>query len=317
MISNNENSKYVLAIGAANIDLYGFSFEPIYLNQSNPGTIDMVIRGGSRNVCENLSLLGVSTKLISAFGDDYFGDIIKDSCIKNNIDIQHSLTINNHRSSVYLGLVDSNKDVKVGLSDMSIEDFISVDYLKSKAKVISNASAILLGAGLLKETLEYVINSFYDKDIFVDASSIGKAKNIKDFIHYPIHLKMNFKEAQFVCDTMFSSVDDIRYYSKKLVKNGLKSVSITLGEVGAYVLSEGNSCYKGAYKIDVLSASGAGDAFLAGMLYSYLNQYDCEQMLEFSMACSSIALMSKDTVKNQLSLARVQSFLVEQRRLDT
>ncbi|MDO7203532.1 PfkB family carbohydrate kinase [Paraclostridium bifermentans] len=47
---------------------------------SNPGKIDISLGGVARNICENISKLGVNTKLISAIGNDIYGSRILTEC---------------------------------------------------------------------------------------------------------------------------------------------------------------------------------------------------------------------------------------------
>ena len=61
-------SAYVLGVGAANVDIHGRSKKSIVMHDSNPGHMNTSAGGVTRNVCENLSRLGVSVKLISAVG---------------------------------------------------------------------------------------------------------------------------------------------------------------------------------------------------------------------------------------------------------
>ncbi|RKX80638.1 MAG: kinase, partial [Spirochaetes bacterium] len=73
-------NNYVALIGAANIDIQGFSSNLIIARDSNPGSIEFCAGGVSRNIAENLSRLGVSTELISAIGGDPNGELILSSC---------------------------------------------------------------------------------------------------------------------------------------------------------------------------------------------------------------------------------------------
>lgn len=73
-------SAYVLGVGAANVDIHGRSKKPIVMHDSNPGHMNTSAGGVTRNVCENLSRLGVSVKLISAVGTDVYADQIRREC---------------------------------------------------------------------------------------------------------------------------------------------------------------------------------------------------------------------------------------------
>ena len=67
---------YVLGIGAANMDVHGKSRVPIVMRDSNPGHLRTSAGGVTRNVLENLSRLGVRTKLVSAVGADLYGEMV-------------------------------------------------------------------------------------------------------------------------------------------------------------------------------------------------------------------------------------------------
>lgn len=73
-------SAYVLGVGAANVDIHGRSKKSIVMHDSNPGHMNTSAGGVTRNVCENLSRLGVSVKLISAVGTDVYADQIRREC---------------------------------------------------------------------------------------------------------------------------------------------------------------------------------------------------------------------------------------------
>lgn len=61
----------------------------------------------------------------------------------------------------------------------------------------------------------------------------------------------------------------------------------------------------------MLNATGAGDAFLAGLVYSYLNDYKVEDSAKFAMASAAIALSSKDTISNKMTVQNVNTKVKE------
>ena len=71
------NTKYVTVIGGVNVDIVGFPNSPLVAQDSNPGTIRVSFGGVGRNIAENIVKLGVPTKLLSAIGDDVFGQQVQ------------------------------------------------------------------------------------------------------------------------------------------------------------------------------------------------------------------------------------------------
>ena len=73
-----DKDKYVVVIGAANIDIGGTPTNPLIPADSNPGRISINYGGVARNIAHNLCLLGVNVKFITAIGGDVLGaDLIK------------------------------------------------------------------------------------------------------------------------------------------------------------------------------------------------------------------------------------------------
>ena len=72
--------KKVTVIGGSNIDLQGFPNESLNLYDSNPGKIETSLGGVGRNISENLAKLDIPVRLISAVGNDFYGQkLIKES----------------------------------------------------------------------------------------------------------------------------------------------------------------------------------------------------------------------------------------------
>ena len=78
---------YVTVIGGSNMDIQGFPNNPLVMYDSNPGKVDISMGGVGRNIAENLSRLNVNTKLISAIGNDLYGNTILSECKNLNIDV--------------------------------------------------------------------------------------------------------------------------------------------------------------------------------------------------------------------------------------
>ena len=58
-------------------------------------------------------------------------------------------------------------------------------------------------------------------------------------------------------------------------------------------------------KIKVVNSNGAGDAFISGLVYSYLNNYDIDNTIKFAMGCSYMALSHENTINPNINLDSV------------
>ena len=93
---------YAVVVGGVNMDIGGVSSAPLVRADSNPGVVRMSLGGVGRNIAHNMALLGVDTRLLTAFGDDGHAQRIAASCGELGIDISRALQAPGERTSTYL-----------------------------------------------------------------------------------------------------------------------------------------------------------------------------------------------------------------------
>jgi 2-dehydro-3-deoxygluconokinase len=111
----------------------------------------------------------------------------------------------------------------------------------------------------------------------------------------------------FGLDASEASEEKNLYIAKELTRRyGFKSVasvwrtetSITTFKLQSMLYTGGEAYYSKEYFMHILDYIGAGDAFCAGLIYSYLNNYDPKKMIEFANAASCL----KHTVSGDFNL---------------
>jgi pseudouridine kinase len=84
-------------------------------------------------------------------------------------------------------------------------------------------------------------------------------------------------------------------------------VFITLGRRGVYAQDEGEVVRLPAPPVDVANATGAGDAFTAGVAYATLSGMTLLEAAAFGSAMAAVALASPCTVGESADLAEILS----------
>lgn len=299
---------YILSIGGSNIDIQGFSKNRILLKESNPGKIKVCAGGVERNIVNNLSNIGLKEiKFVTSIGDDIFGDILLDNIKALGVDT--SYIVRKGASTSYIAILNNDKDMEIAMSDMdALDENVNVSYLDTIKDVISNASFITIDAVMNRDIFEYLINNFPDKKLLSDAVSIRKAEHIKGLEKYIYALKINSNEASFLLDKDINTIDEGKEAVKEFLDKGVKEIYITFGALGICygVIGDNNVYHLEAPKVNIVNASGAGDAFMAGIAYSIFHNYDLDYKVKFAAIMSMLALESEDTVNNNISLQIVE-----------
>ena len=300
-----ENS-YITVIGGANVDIQGFSYEKIIFNDSNPGNIKFSLGGVGRNIGENLVKMGIDTKLISVVGKDFFGIKIMEEAGKIGLDMKDSLILEGNPSSIYLSILNELGDMVVAISSMDIYEKMTVEFIKQKKQVINDSRLCIIDTNIPREVIEYVITNHDKVDFFLDTVSTAKSKKVKDIIGYFHTIKPNRIEAEILTGIEINNDDDLKRASEYLLKKGVKNVFISLGQNGVFY----NDGYKMNYikipKIKAVNATGAGDAFMAGLAYGYYYGMDIEETAKFAIAASIIAISHEDTINPYISVENIK-----------
>ncbi len=92
---------------------------------------------------------------------------------------------------------------------------------------------------------------------------------------------------------------------------GIKIVGLTNAGQGAYISTADMRMNVPAYEVEVVDTTGAGDAFTAGFIYSYLQGWDLERSTRFANAMGALATTAVGTTAGIKSYQQVHDFLTQ------
>ncbi len=308
-------SNFVTVIGGANIDIHGKSHESLRPNDSNPGSVHTAAGGVARNIAENLARLGVDSRLISAIGDDQHGQTLLRLCRDAGMNTQYIHEIAGAATSTYLSVLDDTGDLSVGINDMSIIEHLDVTLLQTQQAMLGQSSLIILDCNLPDGTLAWLTGTFTSTPIFADTVSTTKALRIKPYLQFIHSLKTGTIEAEALTGLEAQSETQLLAVVDQLHNAGVERVFVTRGSQGVFYSS---SDAQGTQKMqrderEIKNAGGAGDAFLAGLAYAWLEDWPLEKSVQFSLAAADITLSHPATSSPALSLATIDEVLEMQR----
>lgn len=311
-----KTDKYIVGIGAANMDVHGRSINAINLYDSNPGHMHMSVGGVTRNILENYARLGGKSVLLGVVGDDVYGEKILAESREAGIDVSHVMTVKNHVSSTYMSILNNDGDMTLALSDMSIMDQISIDYLRSNDRIIRGAELIVTDPSVPADVMDYILTEYRDIRIFVDPVSVGYAICIENKTGQFFRIKPNVLECELLSHQKICNEDDLWQAAEKIIASGVKEIYVSRGREGClYADSEGNrlkSCLKPLE--NAVNATGAGDAFMAMVIYGCVSGYDRQKTLDYACRAGLAAIMSADTINKNISMELIRN-ICEERRL--
>jgi pseudouridine kinase len=298
----------VYVIGGANIDISGKAAADLKLKDSNPGKVSLSFGGVARNIAENLARLGIPVIFISAFSDDLLSVSMLKHLKSLKIDTTNSKVVKNATTAAYLALLNQDNDMEVAISDTSILSKLDKNYLQPIIKKIKPKDILVIDTNLEVSAIDYIFKHCKGK-IFVDTISTAKTKKIKPYLNQIYAIKPNILEAETIVNHKILKEKDIIEAAKKISKLGVKKTFISLGKMGAYGFIDNAGELVRTKKVSIKSATGAGDAFMAGLVVSEMRNYNLKETLRYATGCALIALASELTVSNKITDQAVKKLL--------
>ncbi|MBE6053801.1 MAG: kinase [Clostridium sartagoforme] len=304
-----KNNPYILVLGASIVDIIGFSRNKYHERDSIPGHIKISLGGVCRNIAENLARVNVKTEFISILGGDDQGKNILDNSIKIGYSMKNSLILEDEYTPTYMAVLNENGEMESAIVDMECLNKMDSSFIDSKASVIENAEYVILDADN-PELLEYILTKFYGKTKFIlDPVSATKAGKIKHLIKYFHTVKPNRLETELLCGFKMESDDDLVKAGNYFRSLGVENVFISLDADGIYYK---NSEEEGKIKtqcVEVKNVTGAGDSFVAGVGYGYMNNLSIKDTVKYAIAMSIVTITHEETINPSMSEEFVNEFI--------
>ena len=307
-MSNEKNLPYAVVCGGVNIDIGAHSFAPLRAKDSNPGKVELSLGGVGRNIAHNMRLLGVPTYLLTAVGGDSRASQVEESCKELGIDLSHALRVPDGRTSTYVFVGDSDGDMAIAVSDMEICKKLTPDYFASQLDLLNGAAAVVVDANLPRESIAY-LTEHCTVPVFIDPVSTVKAEKLHGLLGRVHTLKPNRIEAELLSGVKITDDASLHKTAEALLAQGLQRVFISLGGDGVLAAQKDEMQLVPICKAEMRNATGAGDAIMAALVWSFLSGQSLTESAASGTAAAAIAVESEETINPNMSAEAVKDRL--------
>lgn len=302
---NKNTLPYAVVCGGANIDIGAHSFAPLRDRDSNPGRVELSLGGVGRNIAHNMRLLGVPTYLLTALGGDSRALQIEQSCRELGIDLSHALRVPDGRTSTYVFVGDSDGDMAIAVSDMEICEKLTPDYFASQLDLLNGAAAVVIDANLPRGSIAY-LTEHCTAPIFIDPVSTVKAEKLRGLLARVHTLKPNRIEAELLSGVQITDGESLRQAAQALLDQGVGRVFLSLGGDGVLAAQRGEVRAVPICKAEMRNATGAGDAMMASLVWSFLSGRTLAESAAAGTAAAALAVESEETINPAMSAEAVE-----------
>ncbi|MBQ2190747.1 MAG: carbohydrate kinase family protein [Paludibacteraceae bacterium] len=290
----------ISVIGGANVDLSATLTDAFIASDSNPGHIEIGYGGVARNIAHNLALLGAQVQLLTVFGGDLLGGLLHDYCKQQGINVHLSDKESKQRSGVYMCINNHGGEMIAAVADTDVIRTITPEWLSKRIGEINRSALVVADTNIPEDSIRWLMENV-TAPLFIDGVSTTKAHRVVNALRkcklpYLHSLKLNLKEALAVTET-----STYAEAAQQLLNIGVAHVYITLGSEGVYCRSDAQEWLFPALPGEIVNTTGAGDAFLAGVVVAHAKGMEFPQTAQYGLMAARATLMSQKAVNPDIA----------------
>ena len=308
----------ICVIGGANIDIVGSSIDPLQNFDSNPGEISIAYGGVGRNIAQICALLGENIKFVTCFSGDSYGQSMKEDCKRLGMDVSMSSAVEDLPSSMYIALLDNNRDMKLGMSDMRILRRMDAKMLQPILETLHEDDIIIIDSNLDMESIEYIAIHAKAR-IAADPVSAHKATRLKSVLNHLDIFKPNQFEASELTGIWIKDEETARQNLDWFIEHGVKEVIISMADRGILLGTAEHKTWFTHRPINMENATGGGDSLLGAYVASRLAGKCPLESMRFGISAAVISIEQDAVRRRNLNTeevnAKISDMKIEEKTL--
>lgn len=298
----------IICIGGANIDRKFHLKAKAQPGTSNPILSSQSVGGVARNIAENLGRMGKGVTLLTACGADRdWSFIAESSSLYMNLDLVTQIP--GMSTGSYTAVLDTDGELIIALADMEVYESITPDFLRKHDVFFSQAQCIVADLNCPKETLQFLcgLAKNHKRPLVLIPVSSPKMIRLPDDLDGVAWLITNRDESETYFNCKIKTEAEWEHTVQKWLSLGISNVVITNGKQGAMIgnIAEGIFHIPSIEIKDIVDVTGAGDAFSAAVIYSWLEGKKLIDIAKAGAVNASKTIQSPYTVRQDLSSARL------------
>lgn len=301
----------IICIGEILIDFIG---NEINLPISKIENYHRFLGGSPTNVAINGAKLGLKTALVATCGKDGLGDFMIEELNENNVVTSYIRQTEEQPSSVIFVSKSSETPefIPYRQADFHIQNTQITDKLIENAKIF-HTTCFALSKNPARETilekakkahqlgLQTSIDLNYSEKIWPNRAEAKEV--IKEYLSTNPLVKLSDDD----CFRLFNETKSDDYIFDYFHQLGASTICLTKGKEGVVLFDKkvGIIHKKANFVANVKDATGAGDAFWTGFLYSKLKGKKPLECIEIAQKLASIKLQHLGQLPNNIELEEV------------
>jgi len=262
--------------------------------------------GVTANFCVALSRLGAKSGFIGGVGEDADGTYLRDVFKREGVDASRLVTRKNALTPLNFVTVTPDGQKTIFQSPYMLTVFprpeeLDLNYIADARILHTTALRVDTAERALKHAKKEGLTTSFDLEKHVAVYGLEKLAPLIKLTDILLPNKMGA--------LTLTGTQSLKEAAEKLLALGPKTVVITLGEKGCLIKTKKETLEVSAFKVKAVDATGAGDAFNAGLITGILNQWDLRKAATFAHAVAAIKITHTGAQAGLPTRKEVERFL--------
>lgn len=272
--------------------IYGDIFVDYIATDETNSDFTTFLGGATINVAAGVSRLGAKSSLITVIGEDEDSIFAENELNQEGVDVTYSLRapekkvnrvyvhLTPEHDRVFANYVDDTPDLQVQPSNLDEQAFRNASILHICSGTMFHPTALATtkrAVELAKENDVFLSLDINVRPLRWESEDVCR-NTILSFLDQTDLLKLTEEELAFLMQET-----DVEKALNQLAVYNIPVIMMTMGELGTLAVIEGVQHHVGVEPIDPVDTTGAGDAFIAGVLrglHVHGKPSNLEEMLE-------------------------------------
>jgi sugar/nucleoside kinase (ribokinase family) len=277
------------------------------------------IGGCAANTGIGLARMGADVAVVGKVGDDGFGDFVTETLRRNGLNVAGVLRDQRANTSATMVMVGSDGERSflhhIGANATLKQEEVPPELIAG-ARILHFAGAQVM-PGFDGEPAAAVLARAQQAGVMTCLDTVWDATGRWMELVGPCLPHVDVFLPSYDEAIMLVKKEDPAEVAQALHDHGVPTVALKMGEKGCFVsTADGQTFSQPTFEVDVVDATGAGDAFAAGFLRGLLQGWDLRETARLACAVGSLCVTALGTTAGVRTFEETLAFLQTARPLE-
>jgi len=304
--------KRIVVLGSANIDhIAKVKRIPVPGETVGDGIYSKVFGGKGFNQAVAATKAGGNVTFLASVGDDEDGQQIINTISNDGADISRVIHKKGSKTGAAFIFVEDSGENSIVVSPGANKE-LTCDDMESYKDIIAGADYLIMQMEIPYEFVEKAAKIASDNGTYVLLNPAPACRLSKELISMVDLLVVNETESEIISGKSFNDLG-VENMAGELIDMGTRSVIITLGENGSFLLNGDMARKFTAFSVSAVDTTAAGDTFCGSLTAFMAEGKSIQEAIILASAASALTVQKLGAYPSIPNKNEIESFLVKRK----